>query len=79
MPMSELANQTVPIDEVFGRFGRELVQRVGEAPDWPARFALIDATIRARLADAAPVDAGVEWSLRRITESGGTAAIRPRR
>lgn len=36
---------------------------------------MIDAAIRARLADAAPVDAGVEWSLRRITDSGGTAAI----
>ena len=53
----------MPIDDVLGRFGRELVQRVGDAPDWPARFALIDAAIRTRLADAAPVDAGVEWSL----------------
>jgi AraC-like DNA-binding protein len=75
MPMSELANRTVPIDDVFGRFGSELVQRVGEAPDWPARFALIDAAIRARLADTAPVDAEIEWSLRRITDSGGAATI----
>jgi AraC-like DNA-binding protein len=51
------------------------VARVGEAPDWPARFALIDDAIRARLADSAPVDAGVQWSLRRITTSGGAAAI----
>ena len=36
MPMSELANRTVPIDDVFGRFGRHLVQRVGDAPNWPA-------------------------------------------
>jgi AraC-like DNA-binding protein len=75
MPMSELANQTVPIDDVFGRFGRDLVQRVGEVPDWATRFALIDQVIRARLADAAPVDAGVAWSLRRITTSGGGTAI----
>jgi AraC-like DNA-binding protein len=75
MPMSELANQSVPIDDVFGRYGRELVQRVGEAPNWPTRFALIDDAIRARLADAAPIDSGVEWSLRRITTSGGAAAI----
>ena len=54
---------------------RELVQRVGAAPDWPARFALIDAAIRARLADTAPVDAGIEWSLRRIADSGGAATI----
>jgi AraC-like DNA-binding protein len=75
MPMSELANRTVPIEVVLGRFGAELVQRVGAAPDWPARFALIDAAIRARLDDTAPVDAGIEWSLRRITDSGGAATI----
>ena len=56
MPMSELANQTVPIEAVLGRFGRDLVQRVGDAPDWPTRFALIDEAMRARLAEAAPVD-----------------------
>jgi AraC-like DNA-binding protein len=75
MPMSELANQTVPIDDVLGGFGAELVQRVGAAPDWPARFALVDAAIRARLADTAPVDAGIEWSLRRIADSGGAPTI----
>ena len=75
MPMSELANRTVPIDDVLGRFGSELVQRVGEAPNWAARFDLIDAVIRARLADTEPVDAGVAWSMRRITESNGAATI----
>jgi len=75
MPMSELANRTVPIDDVFGRFGSELVQRVAEAPHWPARFALIDAVIRARLADTEPVDAGVAWTMHRIAESNGAAAI----
>ncbi len=75
MPMSELANRTVPIDDVLGRFGAELVARVGAAPNWPERFALVDAAIRARLADTAPVDAGIVWSLRRITDSGGAATI----
>jgi AraC-like DNA-binding protein len=75
MPMNELANQSVPIDDVLGRFGRDLVQRVGEAPDWPTRFALIDSALRARLAEAAPVDAGVAWSLGRIMASGGAAVI----
>jgi AraC-like DNA-binding protein len=75
MPMSELANRSLPIDDVFGRFGCELVQRVADAPGWHARFALIDAAIQARLADTDPVDAGVAWSLRRITESRGAAAI----
>jgi AraC-like DNA-binding protein len=75
MPMSDLANQSAPIEDVFGRFGRELVQRVGDAPDWPSRFTLVDDVIRGRLADASPVDTGVEWSLRRIATSGGAVAI----
>jgi AraC-like DNA-binding protein len=75
MPMSEMANQSVPIDDVLGRFGRELVQRVGEAPDWAARFALVDDAIRARLRDTSSVDAGIEWSLRRIVDSGGSTGI----
>jgi AraC-like DNA-binding protein len=75
MPMSELANRTVPIDDVLGRFGHHLVQRVGDAPDWPTRFALIDEALRARLAEGAPVDAGVAWSLGRIVASGGAAGI----
>ena len=75
LPMSELANQTVPIDDVLGRFGSDLVQRVGEAPDWPTRFALIDKAFRARLAAAASVDPGVTWSFGRIVSSGGAAVI----
>lgn len=36
---------------------------------------MIDAVIRARTADTEPVDAGVAWSLSRITESYGAATI----
>jgi AraC-like DNA-binding protein len=75
LPMSELANQSVPIDAVLGRFGCDLVQRVGEAPDWPTRFALIDNALRARIAEAAPVDPGIAWSLSRIVACGGAAVI----
>jgi AraC-like DNA-binding protein len=74
-PMSELANRSVPIDDVLGRFGRDLVQRVGEAPDWPSRFALVDDALRARLAETPSVDPGVAWSLGRIRESDGATAI----
>ena len=75
LPMSELANQSVPIDAVLGRFGRDLVQQVGEAADWATRFALIDKAFRARLAEAPPVDPGVAWSLSQIVASDGAAAI----
>ena len=75
LPMSELANQSVPIDAVLGRLGRDLVQQVGDAPDWPTRFAIIDKAFRARLAEARPADPGVAWSLSQIVASGGAAVI----
>ena len=75
MPMDELANVSVPIDDVLGPFGRDLVQRVGDAPDWPTRFALVDEALTRRLADAPPVDAGVAWSLGQIYTSGGVSEI----
>jgi AraC-like DNA-binding protein len=75
VPMGELANRTVPIEDVLGRLGSGLVQRIGDAPSWRARFEIVDAALIARLSRTPDVDAGVAWSLGRITSSGGTAAI----
>ncbi len=75
LPMSELANRSVPIEDVLGRWGHELVQRVGDVPDWATRFALVDRALRARLAEAPPVDTELAWSLGQLVGSGGGAVI----
>ena len=75
VPMSELANLSVPIDAVLGRFGTDLAQRIGDTPDWGDRFAFVDRAIRARLSDTPAIDAGVAWSLGRIAATGGNVAI----
>lgn len=75
VPMSELANTTVPIEAVLGVFGGRLVQRIGDTPTWQDRFTLLDRALRARLAEAPAVDTGIAWSLRRIADSGGNVAI----
>ncbi|RZT16033.1 AraC-like DNA-binding protein [Mycobacterium sp. BK558] len=77
LPLSELANQTVPFEAVLGRTGMTLVQRIGEAPCWRDRFALVDQLLLRRLGDAPDVDRGVAWSLARITASGGRTSIGP--
>lgn len=74
-PMHELANRTVPMDDVLGRFGRDLLQRVGDTAGWTGRFALVDAALRARLAESPPVDDGVAWSLGHIAATGGCSSI----
>jgi AraC-like DNA-binding protein len=75
VPMSELANATVPVEAVLGAFGADLVERIGNAATWRERFVLVDGALRARLADAPPVDAGIAWSLRRIIAAGGNLSI----
>lgn len=74
-PMSELANRTVPFDDVLGRFGRDLVQRIGDTADWTQRFRIVDTALLTRLDDAPPIDAGLAWSLSQIRSSGGTASV----
>lgn len=75
LPMAEVANRSVPIEAVLGKDGADLVQRIGEAPGWPERFAFVDAALMTRLSDATEVDAGVAWSLGRIAVSGGNIAV----
>src|SRR5215210_202 len=42
MPMHELADRATPIEDVLGRDGAELPERLATAPDWETRFALLD-------------------------------------
>jgi AraC-like DNA-binding protein len=42
VPMPELVGATVSPETLLGRRAAELAERLGSAPDWPARFALLD-------------------------------------
>ncbi len=75
LPMSELANRSVALEDVLGRSAGELVERVAEAPSWAQGFALVDRALAARLAEAPPEDPEVAWSLARLARGGGGAAI----
>ncbi len=77
LPMSELANRAVALEDVLGPSAGELVERVADAPGWEARFALLDRALAARFAEAPPPDPEVAWSLGRLAASGGAAAIGP--
>lgn len=73
LPMDGLANHTIAVEDVLGAAGRRLIDRIGDAPDWATRFTLVDRAIRARLADVPSIDAGLAWSLERI--SAGAPSI----
>jgi AraC-like DNA-binding protein len=50
VPMPELVESTAPLADFLGRREVELAERLGEAPDWPTRFALLDEQLTAWLA-----------------------------
>lgn len=76
LPLAEIANVEVELEDVLGtRFTAELVERLATAPGWPERFALLDATLAMRLAQAGDPAPMVAWAWRRLHETGGRLAI----
>lgn len=75
MPMAELANRSVPLEDVLGGAGRELVARLADASGWEARFAMVDAALARRLHATAPLRGEVGWALARLQATGGGEPI----
>lgn len=75
MPLSELADRMVPLDEVLGPEGHALREVLGNEPDWDRRFDLVEAFISRRLAAAPARGPQVAWAVERVLESGGRTRI----
>jgi AraC-like DNA-binding protein len=75
LPMSEIANSVVTLDELRGRAMAELTERLAGTPGWAPRFALIDRLLL-RWADEGPEpDRAVTWAWTQLARSGGRAAV----
>ncbi len=75
MPLSELTDRMVPLDDVLGPDGHALREMLGNEPDWGRRFDLIEAFIIRRLAAAPRQGPQVAWAVEQVLESGGQARI----
>ena len=71
VPLHELAGLTVPAEEFRDP---SLVEHLADTSDWDARFALLDAALAPRLADARP-SREVAWAWQRLLETHGRVAI----
>jgi AraC-like DNA-binding protein len=72
LPMGELANRVVGLEDLFGRAAADrLAARLHDAPDAEARFALVDAFVGARVDEARGPSAGVGRAWRRLRETSG--------
>ena len=75
LPMSEIANRVVPLDQLRGRAMAELTERLAGTPDWSERFGLIDRLLL-RWADEGPVpDTAVTWAWNQLAHSDGQASV----
>lgn len=76
VPGAALAGEVVDLEDLVG--GREaglLVERLSGTDGWPARFALLQDWIAARVRHAPAPRADVAWAVRRIHATGGRVPI----
>jgi AraC-like DNA-binding protein len=71
----EVANECVALDDLLGRFAGELTDRLASAPDWGARFALLDRVLLDRAADGPEPDPAVVWAWGQLERSHGQVPV----
>lgn len=74
-PLGELGNTTVGLDDLLGPSARGLVEALGAAPDWTARFALLDRALTARLDRGPRAAPEVGWAWRELSRTGGRTGV----
>jgi len=80
MPLSELHNQVVPLDAIWGSIATEIRDRIASAPSREGRFDLLETLLCARLRDAAGNPGNgiglVQAGLEEIANHQGVLSIR---
>jgi AraC-like DNA-binding protein len=75
VPMDTLARRVVAVEDLLGRPGLELLERLQDAPGWAERFDVLDAELARRLANAVPPSRAVAWAWRRVVATEGRVEI----
>lgn len=75
LPMTELTNRAVELEDVLGPDARILVDRINDTPGWDSRFAILETAIARRIAGATARPDGVDWAMRQLSHSSGACDI----
>ena len=75
-PLSELQNQVVSLDAIWGQFAAEFRERLYLAPTIQSRFALLEEFLLARLREAPQGLKAVQYAVREIARYHGVLSIR---
>ena len=76
LPLSELRNQIVSLDSIWGTFAAELRERLYAAPTIQARFALLEQFLLARLCETPQELKVVQCAVAEIARHHGILSIR---
>jgi len=75
LPLSELAERMVALDDALGAEGHKLREGLGNAADWEQRFDIAERVLLARIGKADVRSSEVVWAYNRIAASGGRVRI----
>jgi AraC-like DNA-binding protein len=75
LPLCELSNRSVGLDELYGDQSMRVVEALAEAGDWDRRFELLEALIGKRIAEARPTRREIQWAWGQMQQSGGILEI----
>ncbi len=75
VPMHELSNRVVGLDDLLGRDGRLLRNELGEAEDWGRRFDILDRALVRRLESPRSGTPDVAWAWNELMASGGRMRV----
>lgn len=73
-PMAELANRTIAFEELLSAVGDELIDRLRHAPDWEARFQIVDHFLLSQLGNRA-ASREMAFALQQLQRSHGKVEI----
>lgn len=75
LPMSELTERMLVLDDVNDRQLARLRERLGNEPDWHQRFDLAETFLTRRLLEAPVANPGTNWAYQTILASGGRISV----
>jgi AraC-like DNA-binding protein len=75
LPAGELASSIVALDELFPTRADELIGRLGEAPTWPARFAVLNDVLSGHAGRLPPPSAELRHAWRLLAARDGRVRV----
>jgi AraC-like DNA-binding protein len=75
-PLHELARSVVSLEDLFGRSGRELAERLRLTAGWDQAFDLVEDFLLARALEGPAPTPAVAWAWERMRATAGRATVR---